>query len=170
MKPFFIPFFVMIFFCSCAPSAKYYVVRHAEKASNDGTMMSSDPELSEPGKQRAEELSRILADQKVTRIFVTNTIRSRSTAAPTAGIFHLNPEVYSAASDSSFLLKLSTIKGSALIVGHSNTVDDLVNNLMGTTYIRGDLSEKTFDRLYIITRKKGRFTIEEKIYGVPTPD
>src|SRR5687768_4707868 len=107
----------------------YYIVRHAEKASpSEGpTMMTSnDPELSREGGLRAETLAARLKNKDISRIFTTNTIRTKTTAAPLANHLKIEPEIYSGV-DEAFIDKLKSIKSNTLIVGHSNTVDDIVN-------------------------------------------
>jgi len=69
----------------------------------------------------------------------------------------------------SFIQKLKGIKkGNSLIVGHSNTVDDIVNKLCGETKIPGDLPDSEYDNLYIVTKKGKRMKFENKTYGTPT--
>jgi phosphohistidine phosphatase SixA len=48
---------------------------------------------------------------------------------------------------------LKSIKGNALIVGHSNTVDDIVNKLCGKTAIPADLKDFEYDNLFILKGK-----------------
>lgn len=161
--------FILLLLSSCAPSATYYIVRHAEKAAPATGADTRDPELSETGKQRAETLAAIIPARNIKQVFVTSTIRSRSTAAPVAAIAHVTPSVYPGNPDSTFIAGLRLLHGATLVVGHSNTVDDLVNKLTGKTFVRGDLPETVFDRLYIITRKKNRFGFTENRFGPPTP-
>ena len=57
----------------------YYVVRHAEKATQEANM-SSDVPLSEAGQQRAVALKEALDNKKIAYVFSTNTIRTTTTA------------------------------------------------------------------------------------------
>ena len=102
--------------------------------------MSSDVPLTEKGKQRAEALKEILKDKKIAYVFSTNTIRTKSTAQPTADYFHLTTEIYGPRPDSAFISLLKSKKKNTLIVGHSNTVDDIVNMLCGEKKVAGDLA------------------------------
>ncbi|RYY55320.1 MAG: histidine phosphatase family protein [Chitinophagaceae bacterium] len=153
---------------ACTP-ARYYVVRHAEKAPPAQGSDARDPQLSEAGKQRAETLAGLLSRKKIRQVFVTNTIRASSTAAPAAQQHGLEPQVYPGAADSLFIGKLRSLKGTTLVVGHSNTVDDIVNRLAGEEKVKGDLPESSFDRLFIITRRRGHYTFKELQYGQATP-
>ena len=101
------------------------VVRHAEKASTGG----NDPELSVAGQKRAESLARILKDSQVAAVFVTEFKRTQQTAAPTASAAHLMPTVISAGHTAELVSKLRALNGNALIVGHGNTIPDLVKEL-----------------------------------------
>ena len=118
---------------SCNP-VKYFVVRHAEKeVPSSGSTMSTpnDPPLSAAGKVRAIELREELKSQNIQYIFSTNTIRTISTANPLSELRGLKIELYNTRDSLDyFIKKLKTIiKGNSLIVGHSNTVDDIVNKL-----------------------------------------
>jgi broad specificity phosphatase PhoE len=80
--------------------------------------------------------------------------------------------IYSARNDSmnAFIDRLRSLKkGNVLIVGHSNTIDDLANKLTGTTVVPGDLPETQYDNLYEIKRKGKRFVFRNLKYGTPTP-
>ncbi|RYY62722.1 MAG: histidine phosphatase family protein [Chitinophagaceae bacterium] len=162
-------FLVSLFIFSCSPSTTFYVVRHAEKAAPAAGTDTRDPQLSEAGKQRAAMLAAELSGKKIRHIFVTNTIRSKSTAEPTASAFHLPMELYPPLPDSVFIKKLRSLKGNTLIVGHSNTVDNIVNQLTGQVNVPGDLAETSYDRLYMVTLKKKRSAFRQKRYGATTP-
>jgi phosphohistidine phosphatase SixA len=162
-----------LFFCllltSC--SQTFYIVRHAEKevASSSGTMMSNDPPLSDAGKKRAEVLKETLKGKKIDYIFSTNTIRTRSTAEPLRSRLNLTTEIYQPIPDQNFIDRLLLLKGNVLVVGHSNTVDDVVNKLCGTIKIPADLPDTAYDNLFVIRKKGNRLVFENKNYGSPSP-
>ena len=165
--------FLLIAFSSCS-SVKYYIVRHAEKeTASAGTTMSTpdDPPLSAAGRIRAIELREALRTKGIRYIFSTNTIRTVSTAQPLNELRGATKiELYNTRDSLDFLIqKLKDIqKGHSLIVGHSNTVDDIVNKLCGETKIAGDLPDSEYDNLYIVTKKGKRMKFENKTYGTPT--
>ena len=169
----FIPYLLMIAFSSCS-SVKYYIVRHAEKeTASPGTTMSTpnDPPLSAAGRVRAIELREALRGKGIRYIFSTNTIRTVSTAQPLNELRGATKiELYNTRDSLDFLIqKLKEIqKGNSLIVGHSNTVDDIVNKLCGETKITGDLPDSEYDNLYIVTKKGKRMKFQNKTYGTPT--
>ncbi|MBL7742870.1 MAG: histidine phosphatase family protein [Chitinophagaceae bacterium] len=154
-----------IIFSSC--SHTYYVVRHAEKAAAD-QMMSSDVPLTYQGKERAEALKDILKKKKITYVFSTNTIRTKSTAQPTADYFHLPVEIYGPRPDSAFIRLLNSKGKNTLIVGHSNTVDDVVNLLCKERKVAGDLPDMQYDNLFIVKKKRGKIFFQQKKYGRPS--
>jgi phosphohistidine phosphatase SixA len=157
--------FAAIFFSSCSHS--YFIVRHAEKATA-APNMSSDVPLTDEGKERAEALKDVMSKNKVGYVYSTNTIRTRSTAQPTADYFSLSVETYKPQPDSAFISLLKTKKKNVLIVGHSNTIDDIVNKLCGETKVPGDLPETEFDNLYVVKKKGGKMIFTAKKYGRPS--
>lgn len=163
-KPIF--FIAALFLLSCKATT-YYVVRHAEKATAttmSNTSMKSDVPLSEAGKQRAEVLKTLLQKEKIRHIFSTNYVRTKSTAQPLADAINVPIEIYDP-KDSTFISKLKSLDGNILIVGHSNTVDDLVNELSGKTEINGDLPDSAYGDLVVVRKKGNKITFERKHFG-----
>jgi broad specificity phosphatase PhoE len=172
MPKFFGYFFVFIIISSCS-SVKYYVVRHAEKESpSPGATMNTpnDPPLSAAGRVRAIELREALKDNSIHYIFSTNTIRTISTAKPLNELKRTEIKIYNTKDSlEQFINEIRHIeKGNVLIVGHSNTVDDIVNKLMGEIKVPKDLPDSEYDNLYIVTKKGKRYKFENKTYGTPT--
>ena len=167
MRSFLLFFSLALVLTSC--SQTFYIVRHAEKAvAGNATMMSNDPPLTEAGRERAEALKDLLKTKKIGAVFSTNTLRTKSTAEPTRAYFHLVTETYSSVPDSSFISRIKSIKKNSLIVGHSNTVDDIVNKLCGSVKIPGDLPETEYDNLFIVKKKGRKMSFENKKYGNPS--
>jgi broad specificity phosphatase PhoE len=102
-----------------------FIVRHAEKASTGG----KDPDLSAEGQKRADALAHILRDSNITSVFVTEFKRTQETAAPTAKAAHVTPTVVPANDVGVLAGKLRTFNGNALVVGHGNTIPDLLKAL-----------------------------------------
>lgn len=153
--------FLISLLASCTHT--YYVVRHAEKATpSDGTVMNTpnDPPLSATGQQRAQALKNVLSDKGIRHIYSTNTIRTRSTAQPLSELLNLNIQTYGPRPDSTFIQKMKLLKKNTLIVGHSNTIDDIANMLAGEQKVDGDLPESVYDQLFIIRYKNGGKKIE----------
>lgn len=150
---------ILLILVSCSHS--YYVVRHAEKAAQTANM-SSDVPLSDKGKERAEALKMILKNKKIRHIFSTNTIRTRTTAQPLADQMGLKIEIYGPVPDSAFINKLRSLNKNVLIVGHSNTVDDIVNLLCRRKEVQGDLPDSAYSKLFIVTVKGKKTSFKEE--------
>jgi phosphohistidine phosphatase SixA len=161
MKIFFLLCFTFsLFLFSCTTT--YYIVRHAEKATAEPNM-STDVPLTDAGKQRAEKLKEILKNKKVKYIFSTNTIRTKTTAEPTANYFRLKTELYTKP-DSVFINKLKSLNKNTLITGHSNTVDDIVNMLCNEIKVDADLKDSEYDNLFVVKRKGRKYFFERGKY------
>lgn len=122
-----------------------FVSRHAEKGTN-----GSDPDLTAQGQLRAQNLAATLRRAGITHIFSTNTQRTRQTAQPLAGALGLPVQGYDAKQPAALVQQLKALGGISLVIGHSNTVPELVKALGGESH--GDIDEANeFDRLYEIT-------------------
>lgn len=163
MRYFLLVFSVILFSCSNT----IYVVRHAEKAIAEPNM-SADVPLSEKGKERAEGLKELLKTKKIASVFSTNTIRTKTTAKPVADYFGLSIETYNPKPDSAFIHLLKSKSDNTLVVGHSNTVDDIVNLLCGSTVVAADLKDNQYDNLFVVRRKGKKYFFIGKKYGTPT--
>src|SRR5712671_6225807 len=117
-----------VFFCNAGFAQTIVLVRHAEKVSE-----AADALLSDVGKQRAEKLAHTLADAGITSIFTTEAERTKQTAAPLAKLLHLQPMVIPAKDIAGLVNKLVAQPQDAvvLVVGHSNTLPDVINKLRG---------------------------------------
>jgi broad specificity phosphatase PhoE len=150
-----------IFFLSSCKTTQYFIVRHAEKET--AAAMNADVPLSEAGKQRAQALREALEKENILHIYSTNFIRTKATAQPLADAKGLPIEIYNAA-DSSFADRLKKENGNVLVVGHSNTVDDLLNKLLGEKLFT-DLADTRYGDLFVVRRKGQRLWLEERHFG-----
>jgi phosphohistidine phosphatase SixA len=145
----------------------FYIVRHAEKSAPDASM-GSDVTLSAAGIARAEALKQYLADKNIAYVFSTKTKRTESTARPTASQFGVTVENYGPRPDSAFIQLLNTKDKNTLVVGHSNTIDDVVNMLCGKILVDGDLPETEYDNLFIIEKQGNIYTFTKVKFGKPS--
>ena len=122
-----------------------FIVRHAEKKPTGG----DDPELSLAGQKRAEALARILKDSQITAVFVTEFKRTQETAAPVAKMAHLTSTVVPANDVPGLVAKLRALKASALVVGHGNTIPDLMKALGITTPI--SIPEDDYSEIFVVS-------------------
>lgn len=159
MKP--VLFLLVICIFNSCTTTRYYIVRHAEKA--DATTMITDVPLSAAGEQRAEALRERLKNEGIRHIFSTNYQRTRNTAAPLGAHIGVGTQTYDTR-DTSFISRLKLMKENTLVVGHSNTVDDIINNLTGQSLLK-DLRDEEYGDLFIVKRKGRRFSFELSRFG-----
>lgn len=132
------------------------VVRHAEKSSDD----PKDPNLSEQGIARANQLAVALKHVNLKAVYTTQYKRTRQTATAAASQHGLSIIVREASKENATnyvdnLLKEIRKKhrGEAvLIVGHSNTVPEIVKHSTGVDV--APIGENEYDRMYVITLGK----------------
>jgi len=103
-----------------------YVTRH-----HDTPAGQSDPDLLPAGRTRAAHLAQALNGKSIKRIFVSDFKRTRQTAAPLADAEHIPVETYDPADTPAIVARARAAKRTVLIVGHSNTVPDIVEQLGG---------------------------------------
>ena len=121
-----------------------FIVRHAEKASAGG----KDPGLSVEGQKRADALANILKDSQITAVFVTEFKRTQETAAPTARAAHVSPEMIPANDIGVLVEKLHALNSNALVVGHGNTIPDLLKALGIATPV--SISEDDYTEMFVV--------------------
>jgi broad specificity phosphatase PhoE len=132
-----------------APPTVVILVRHAEK----GSQPAQDPPLTEGGSERAKALVGVARDAGVSAIITTQFERTRKTAEPTAIALHITPEVVAAgpAAQHAKAVADQVMKhagGTVLVVGHSNTIPALVEELSGVAV--PPISEPEHSRVYTI--------------------
>ena len=141
----------------------FYVVRHAEKET--ASTMTSDVPLSAEGRARALALREELKNKGVRAVYSTNFVRTRGTAQPLADASGLTISIYNPG-DTALIQSLRTgANGNVLIVGHSNTVDDIVNRLAGRSVVPGDLPDSQYGDLFIVTKKGSKYSFQKGHYG-----
>jgi broad specificity phosphatase PhoE len=136
----------------------FFIVRHAERADNapqptrrtrHPPMMESDPALSPAGHARAKRLADILRDAGVAQIVTTGYLRTKQTAAPLAQRLNLQP-VTAPADVGALIDLLRAERRTTLVIGHSNTVPQIVKGLGVPTDVT--LREQDYDDLFIVVR------------------
>lgn len=141
--------------CGCARETHIILVRHAEKVVGNGAD-PHDPSLREPeGPARAQALKDVMDGMKLGHVFSTDFIRTRETAAPVATAAGLSVELYSNDTLDAFCERLLSVRrGDVLVVGHSNTIGQVANNLMRfvpDAPVTGLIPDDNYDTLLIVT-------------------
>lgn len=107
----------------------YYLIRHAEKDRSNPEEI--DPELTQRGLGRAMHWAEILNDVALDAIYTTDYNRTEMTAAPTAVKQDLTPQYYDPETIDLEQFKFLNSGKNTLVVGHSNTTPEMVNQLIG---------------------------------------
>lgn len=142
----------------------FFCVRHAEKRKDQG----DNPELTPEGVARAERLGLILSNQFLDKVFSTNykrtvqtaeIVRKKALKAPPA-------ETFPPAMQDMWLDE--TLKKGAgkryLVVGHQNTIPQLLNRLKDTTEFQ-NIPDDDHGRFYIaVTKGIGQTEVLELRY------
>lgn len=150
--------FAAVLLALSCKTTTYYVSRHAEKA---GGSMSADPPLTPLGQKQAMDLKAYLENKKIGAIYSTNFLRTRATAQPTSDFYHLPINLYNPAQSGALADSLkANNKRNVLIVGHSNTVDDVVNEFVGHR-VAEDLPDAEYGSLFIVKKKGSNYSFQK---------
>lgn len=104
-----------------------FVMRHLNTPAG-----ALDPDLLPEGQRRAAALARwFRRSERPVAIYVTDYRRTRQSAAPLAAALRLTPIVYNPADTPALIARVRAEHGNVLVVGHSNTVPDIVAALGG---------------------------------------
>lgn len=131
-----------------AAQAPIFVVRHAEKAEGGD---AKNPELSTAGQERAGRLGQMLRDAGIAAVYATEFKRTQQTAEPVARTLRLEVEVIAANDDAALVARLRAVRESALVVGHSNTLPEIIKALGIQAPV--ELTESDYDNLFVVLRE-----------------
>jgi len=122
-----------------------FLVRHAEKEAG-----GYDPDLTDAGRERADELASMLRDSGIEHVHSSDYARTKNTAAPVAAKLGLQVDLYDPRQLPDLVAELRKAGGRHLVVGHSNTTPSVVELLGG---VPGEpiVDAGENDRLYIVT-------------------
>jgi phosphohistidine phosphatase SixA len=150
-----------------------YLVRHAERADEP----RQDPPLTEKGTARAQELARVLGKANIKAIITSQFARTKLTAEPLAkqaNVAVTSISLSLSPSNARMISELSTTEvtnkileragESVLVVGHSNSIPDVIKMLGGD--VTPVIDEKKFDDLFVVTvYAKGKAKVAQMKYG-----
>ena len=125
------------------------LVRHAEKAVVPPE--NKDPDLSEAGLARAEQLKKMFGDSGIAAIYATQYKRTQQTAKPLAEKLGLTATQVEArkAPDLVKQIRAQNAGQVIFIAGHNNTVPEIIAALGGPKL--PIIPETEYDNLYILT-------------------
>jgi broad specificity phosphatase PhoE len=144
---------VGIAFLLRATTTTIVLVRHAEKQL--GTI--DDPPLAPAGEERARRLAQLFGERtapgRVEAIYATDTRRAQQTAAPLAARLGVGVIALSADASSASLARRVRREhrgGVALVVGHGNTVPELVRAL-APDVAPPAMADEDYGAVYVVT-------------------
>lgn len=125
----------------------YFLIRHAEKNLSDSK--NPDPELTDAGVARSLKWKKIFNHIDFDAVYSTDFIRTRKTVEPVAQHEQITVSIYNPKNlDYSKFIK-QTIGKNVLIVGHSNSIPNFVNQLIGKDVYK-EIDEKKYGFLFIV--------------------
>lgn len=135
-----------------AKTQTVFVLRHAEKSATP----SPDPELSEAGKARATRLAALFENSLPQAVYSTQYQRTQATAKVLADAAGIEVSIIAIDKDNAAVYpdlvreRVCALpdQSLAVIIGHSNTVPELVGNWSGQTV--SAIPDDSFDRIYVI--------------------
>jgi broad specificity phosphatase PhoE len=143
--------------------SRIYLVRHGEKAQGE------DPPLSPGGIKRAGDLFRVLKDQGIRRIYLTDYTRSVQTADSLRIRLDIDTVYYGVDASCDDLLSKIAANGdqdkAILIIGHSNTIPLLIRTLGVAGYPRGNIPADEYDNLFLVRFIHGKAELKREKYG-----
>jgi phosphohistidine phosphatase SixA len=137
---------------AAAKTHTVFVLRHAEKSTEPGP----DPVLSEAGMARAARLPVLFENSLPQAVYSTQYRRTRATAKVLADAAGIEVTIIAIDKDNAAvypdLLRERVCalpdQSVAVIIGHSNTVPELVGNWSGQPV--GAIPDDRFDRIYVL--------------------
>jgi len=139
------------------------LVRHAERADGGAKadMMSkapADPSLSEAGVARATKLAAMLADSGIGAIYATEFKRTQETGRPLAAKLGLTIQPIPSADAAAVVARARADHkgGTVLVIGHSNTVPDIIKAFGGPDV---KMADNEYDAIYVLVPATGGLTL-----------
>ena len=154
-------FVVGWYWCWYRQATVVLLVRHAER---DGSL----DQLTDLGIRRAEELVHVAGSANISAIYVTQFQRTQRTAQDLAAHLGITPVQFNHSQTADLInhIKTSHSGDTVLVVGHSNTVPEIIAALNGP--VMPELT--SFDNLFVVTLCRCRWSSPEIVnlkYAVP---
>lgn len=132
------------------------LIRHADR-------IAGQDALSSTGQTRAQELVHVLQKASLSAIYHTEAARTEQTAAPLATALGITPVEIPAANTSQLVDDIRThhYGHTVLVVGHSNTVPEIIAALGGPAV--PIIADNEFDNLFVLTLCRCRWWATTKL-------
>ena len=130
-----------------------FLVRHAERADAGmaaAKMAGADPDLSGAGVARANSLAAMLKDARIGTVITTEYKRTKQTGDPIAKAVGVPLTVIGSKDGPGVIKKIESSTGNVLVVGHSNSLPEILKGLGVTEPVT--IAEDEFDSLFVVTR------------------
>ena len=140
-------------------------VRHAERAdggagAQTGAMSNApaDPSLSAAGEARAARLATILVDAGIKAIFTTEFKRTQETAKLLASKLGISIQVVPSKDTATLVSKIKAAhsRDTVLVIGHSNTIPDLIRAFGGPEV---KIADDDYSGIYLLSPATGALTV-----------
>jgi phosphohistidine phosphatase SixA len=130
-----------------------FLVRHAERADAGmaaAKVAGADPNLSGAGLARANSLAAMLKDARIRTVITTEFKRTKQTGGPVATAAGIPLTVIDSKDVAGLLKKVRASTGNVVVVGHTNTLPEILKGLGVTEPIT--IAEDEYDSLFVVTR------------------
>jgi broad specificity phosphatase PhoE len=152
-----------LFISGAVAQPTIFIVRHAEKTTSGG----DDPQLSDAGRTHAKSLAKMLKDAGITMICATEFKRTRETAAPLAKVLGITVSTLPSKNTAALVSTLRQRKANALVVGHTNTIPDLIKALGIDAPI--NIAESEYDNLFVVILSGKTRLIRLHYFSIKSP-
>lgn len=156
--------FNAVLFAQTGPGeTRIFIVRHAEKE------MGKDPSLTSAGKKRAGNLLRVLQNENIQKIYVSQFRRTQQTADSLR--IHLGIDTVHYPADTlcdkliASIMEHGDFGKTILIVAHSNTIPQIIRKLGVFDYPYGDIADQDYENLFLVSYKKGKAELKKMRFG-----
>jgi broad specificity phosphatase PhoE len=138
------------------------VIRHAER--DEPAPGENDPRLNEAGRARATTLIHVLGQAGIRGIYTSEFARARETARPLSLHLHVPITELGEPGDIDGDIRAAHAGQTTLVVGHSNTVPELIR-LLGARTVPSIGPEEFDDLLVVAVGGSGEANVTRLKYG-----
>lgn len=139
----------------------FVLVRHAEKSTEPG----DDPELKPEGTERAKRFASLFANADIDAVYSTRFKRTKNTVTPIAQAKGKEVQVYESMKPDFVDQLIAKHAGKTVVIaGHSNTVPQIANMLVGKEQFQNFPDSEYGNILIVTVLKRGDGTVVRMSY------